>query len=401
MKGRYNNMRKMSEQKKKSISRVIVLVVAIAMLLGVIILPLAQVASAEDGSVVVDSFTTGKLSEAIEEAKDGLDLNYVYSITVKSGELNSDDYQALCGYPNVETLDLSGCTTSNGVIPSYAIASRNQLSYISLPSNTTEIAEGAFNNNKKLTTIAVSSTIKTVGAYAFDSCEALESFDISTITSLGEGAFKDCKALTSVVISDSITDIPAYCFQKCGITTLTLGTNVKSIGEGAFSDCYNLTDVYYYGTDLISLSDSSFQNAKLSFHVSEELEDFDSLNNNFVTVSYDMDDSYTYEPTSDTAIETTADSKATDSTEKEDDTAAITKSEDDKAEDSDEDEDTDNSNKTVDTATDSTEIVDTNSTQASSTGLSVGVVVIIVILAVALAVVATILVMTLKKKKSE
>lgn len=292
-------MRKMSEQKKKNVMRVIMLIMAIVMLFSFVILPLTVNAYAEDTgvSVTVTEFETGKLSAAIEDAKDGADLNTITKLAVSGGVLNSSDYGAIIGYPNLEYIELAGCDTENGVIPENALQSRNQLTYISLPANTETIGSRAFSGNRKLVKISIPATLRTIGDYAFEGCENVEEFAVpAEVTSIGTGAFSDCKALKSFALPEAITEVPDYCFSKCSLSEIHLGPQVTKIGEGAFSDCYSLTDVYFYGDTAPAISDNSFQNVKVTFHTYESNEGFDGMNNNFVSVGYDLSDDSEYVP---------------------------------------------------------------------------------------------------------
>ena len=292
-------MRKMSEQKKKNVMRVIMLIMAIVMLFSFVILPLTVNAYAEDTgvSVTVTEFETGKLSAAIEDAKDGADLNTITKLAVSGGVLNSSDYGTIIGYPNLEYIELAGCDTENGVIPENALQSRNQLTYISLPANTETIGSRAFSGNRKLVKISIPATLRTIGDYAFEGCENVEEFAVpAEVTSIGTGAFSDCKALKSFALPEAITEVPDYCFSKCSLSEIHLGPQVTKIGEGAFSDCYSLSDVYFYGDTAPAISDNSFQNVKVTFHTYESNEGFDGMNNNFVSVGYDLSDDSEYIP---------------------------------------------------------------------------------------------------------
>lgn len=293
------------------------LVLAIAMIFGFVMLPLSQSVSADDADVVVESFESGMLASAIEEAKDGTDLNLIKRIAVLDGTLNAEDYQALCGYPNVDYIELAGCETENGIIPENALSSRNQLTYVSLPSNTVTIGARAFSNNKKLVKISIPSSLRNVGDSAFEGCEALESVSLpAALETIGTGAFKDCKSITELAVPAAITEIPPECFQKCGITELHLGPQITKIGDSAFADCYSLTDVYYYGRTPLSMNEGCFQNVKLTLHTYESNEGFDGLNSNFVTVAYDMDDSSEYIAPSDSSATDASDTpKASDALE--------------------------------------------------------------------------------------
>ncbi|MDE6592118.1 MAG: leucine-rich repeat domain-containing protein [Oscillospiraceae bacterium] len=290
-------MKKMRQETKKNILRVFMLILAVVMFLGIIVMPLAGSASAEEGDVVVTSFETGKLAEAIEEAKDGVDLNNIKKIAVSGGVLNESDYGAICGYPNTEYIELAGCETEGGIIPENAMVSRNQLTYISLPKNTVTIGERAFSGNRNLLKISMPATVRNIGDYAFEGCEKVEEFTVpAELETLGVGAFSDCKALKSFALPEAIKEIPDNCFAKCSLTELHLGPQVRSIGNGAFSDCHSLTDIYFYGDEPFSASEGTFQNLKVTIHMYSDKEGFEGLENNFVTVAYDMSEESEYIP---------------------------------------------------------------------------------------------------------
>ena len=77
-------MRKIKQDTKKNVIRVIMFIMAIVMILSFVILPLTMdVAAEEDNTAVtVTEFDTGALSAAIEKAKDGTDLNLIKKISV-------------------------------------------------------------------------------------------------------------------------------------------------------------------------------------------------------------------------------------------------------------------------------------------------------------------------------
>lgn len=297
MKG-YYNMKRINEKKKKNIIRIIMLVMALLMIMSFVLLPAANSVSAEEiTDVVVDSFETGKLSEAIEKAKDGTDLNLIKKIAVSGGTLNAQDYAAICGYPNIEFLELAGCDTENGIVPEGCLQSRNQLTYISLPKNTETIGTRALAGNRVLLKVSIPSTLRHIGDYAFEGCESVEQFSVpAELETMGTAAFSDCKALKSFELPEAITEIPDYCFSKCSFTEMHFGPQIKSVGNGAFSDCHDLTDIYFYGDTAFSASESAFQNLKVTIHTYDGGEGFKALDTNFVDISYDLSEDSVYTP---------------------------------------------------------------------------------------------------------
>lgn len=371
-------------KRKSTVARIFVLILAAALLAGIVILPITSKAENAE-NLTVGSFETGKLSEAITEAADGTDFNFIKNIAVLDGTLNASDYQALTNIPNLEIIELSGTETEDGIIPENALLSRNQLSYISLPKNTTEIGKNAFSGNRKLVKVSMPATVAKIDDYAFAACEAMTDIPISEgITYIGEGAFQDCKSLTEFVIPSGITEIYPNTFSKCGFEQISIGPNVKKIGMSVFADCNALKDLYVYGDEAPALDSDVFRNVGATIHCSEKAEEsFESWAQNNIKVAADLTGEYTLsagEPAAaTTAEETKKEETAAEETEKVE-TEAVT--------DGSADED----------VTTSEETENTSAEPAEANGISVGVVVVIVIMAMIIAVLVTILVMSKKKQ---
>lgn len=269
------NNKKNTYSKKKSMPlRIFIIAIAAAMLIGIIIMPIAARAEENPENLVVQSFETGKLSEAMREVADGTDYNFIKNVAVLSGTLNEADYTALTEIPNLEILELAGTETKDGIIPENALPSRNQLSLVTLPKNTVEIGANAFSGNRKLVKAAMPSTVVTIDDYAFAACEALENIPVSeAVTYIGEGAFQDCKALTEFVIPAGITELYPNTFSKCGFEKISIGPNVKKIGMSVFADCNNLKDIYAYGETAPALDSDVFRNVSASVHCYEDSEE--------------------------------------------------------------------------------------------------------------------------------
>lgn len=364
-------------KKKKLWIRIVMIVLAAALAVGILILPMQSLFGvfAEDGAITVDSFDTGMLSEAISEAADGTDYNQITKISVSGGTLNASDWNALTAIPNLEYIELANAQTESGIVPENALPSRNRLAYISLPHNTAEIGEKAFNNNKVLAKISMPDTVTKIGNYAFEACEALEAMPNSVnITEMGEGAFKDCKSFESFTVSPKITEIPAYAFSKCGFSEIIIGPDVKTIGEGAFADCNNLKNIYVYAEEAPTIQSSSFMNVSADVHAYED-SDYSAWNINNLKTANDLEGEYPVKEPEKPA-ETTA------ATEE---TSAADASDSEKAE----PEESDDSETSAE--------AENSGNSENSGGVGVVTVIIIVIMAVIIAVLATILIMSRKK----
>lgn len=377
---------------KSIVLRVFIVFMAIALLLGIIIMP-ALAANVEN--VTVSEFETGKLAEAITEASEGTDFNYIKNIAVLKGTLNEDDYNALTNIPNLEIIELSGTETEGGVIPENALMSRNQLSYVALPKNTTEIGKNAFSGNRKLLKVDMPATVTKIDDYAFAACEAMTDIPISeAVTYIGEGAFQDCKALTEFVIPSGIEEIYPNTFSKCGFEQISIGPNVKKVGMSVFADCNALKDIYVYGDEAPALDSDVFRNVSATIHCSEEAEEsFESWAQNNMKVAADLTGEYTLsagEPAVTEAVTEAEKAETEAEEEKETEKAETEKTETEAVTDGSADED----------VTTSEETEQASAEPSEGGGISVGIVVVIVVMAMIIAVLATILVMTKKNSKN-
>lgn len=378
----YKNNKKNTYSKRKSmLLRIFIIAIAAAMLAGIVILPLRSSAEENPENLVVQSFETGKLSEAIREAADGTDYNFIKNVAVLSGTLSETDYTVLTEIPNLEILELAGTETEDGIIPENALPSRNQLSLVTLPKNTVEIGANAFSGNRKLVKVAMPSTVVKIDDYAFAACEAMEDIPISeAVTYIGEGAFQDCKSITEFVIPAGITEIYPNTFSKCGFEKISIGPNVKKIGMSVFADCNNLKDIYAYGETAPSLDSDVFRNVSAAIHCYEDSEEsYKSWIQNNITTAGDLTGEYSLKAeVPDDNSDKYPETEAAETTAKETE-AAVTNTE---------------------TEAEETAAASAPSQNSSSGGLSVGVVIVIVIMAMIIAVLATILVMSRSKNKN-
>ena len=377
-------------KKKRLAVRIFVIIIAAAMLLGIVIMPILSDAEEDGESITVASFETGGLAEALTEAADGTDFNFIKNVAVLEGTLNADDYKALTNIPNLEILELATAFTEDGVIPENALTSRNQLMVVTLPKNTVEIGKNAFSNNRKLIKVFMPGTVTTIDDYAFAGCEALNAIPISAgITYIGEGAFQDCKSIIEFIIPNGITEIYANTFSKCGFEKISIGPDVKKIGMSVFADCNALKDIYVYGTEAPALDSDVFRNVSATIHCYEEAEEsFESWEQNNIKIAADLTGEYTlsaeipeenneaYAETALTVAEENTEASETEVSE----TEAVT----------------DGSADENITTSEETASEETSAQTSDSNGLSVGVVVVIVIMAVVIAVLATMLVMMKK-----
>lgn len=372
-------------KKRPLFARILVCALAVALLVGIVVMAIPARAAESTENLTVQSFKTGKLADAISEAADGTDYNFIKNIAVLSGTLNESDYGALTAIPNLEIIELAGTETEGGVIPENALPSRNQLTVLTLPKNTSEIGKNAFSGNRKLVKVLMPATVTRIDDYAFASCEALEEIPVSAaVTYIGEGAFQDCKALTEFVIPAGISELYPSTFSKCGFESISIGPDVKKIGGSVFADCNNLKNIYAYGKEAPALDSDVFRNVSAAVHCYEDSEEsYGSWKQNNITVAADLTGEYSLK------AEVSEENNETYETE------AAPETEETAASEPNGEENRETTAEAVPAAQASQQVQ-----TVQQGGLSIGVVIVIVIMAAVIAVLATILVMTKKGGKS-
>ena len=121
-----------------------------------------------------------------------------------------------------------------------------------VPDGVIRINAYAFNSCEFLESITVSNSVTSVGDYAFFECMSLANVifgNNSRLASIGDGAFYGCTSLESIEIGDSVTSIGDSAFYGCtSLKSVEIGDSVTSIGNSAFLDCTSLETVYYAGS---------------------------------------------------------------------------------------------------------------------------------------------------------
>lgn len=136
----------------------------------------------------------------------------------------------------ITSIDVGNNVTSIG---EKAFTKSSNLVSVTLRDNVTSIGSYAFQNCKLLESITIPDGVTVIEPFTFSRCEVLKTVDIGdSIISIGEYAFSSCKALASMVIPNTTTYIGEYAFSDCtAMNTLVFGTNVEEIDAYAFYNC--------------------------------------------------------------------------------------------------------------------------------------------------------------------
>lgn len=176
---------------------------------------------------------------------------------------------------------IAGCNTSkipdDGSVTSiadYAFYECRKLTSITIPESVTSIGKYAFSYCIKPESLTIPNGVTHIGEKAFAHCIKLKSLILpSSLLSIGKNLFEDCSALESVTIPDGVTSIGNGAFNNCEkLTSITIPDSVTSIAHSAFSSCENLKDVYFTGTEaewqkiFIGIANSDLTNATIHYN---------------------------------------------------------------------------------------------------------------------------------------
>ena len=178
-------------------------------------------------------------------------------------------------------------TIPDGVIAiaESAFSECSKLTSVTIPDGVTEIPRNAFYRCSGLVEVNLPSTLTTIGSYAFANCAGLKQVAIpDSVTSIHGSAFRYCDTLTSIgvgegnqaysveggvlfdkhktkllrfprsrggeyTIPETVTHIDERAFNKnTALTSVTIGSKVTFIGMFAFEGCSNLASITFKGT---------------------------------------------------------------------------------------------------------------------------------------------------------
>ena len=169
------------------------------------------------------------------------------------------DFESLSSNPmyNGAILTMNGEPVTNAhfdnesaTIKNYTFAGCKSLSVIRLPSELTEIGDGAFYRCTELSSLTIPKKVTRIGSYAFYGCSGITSLtsDGGALT-VGDNAFAECVSLKKAAFTEGLDAIGENAFLKnSSLTSLSLPKSLKSIGEFALGFCTELSEITFYGT---------------------------------------------------------------------------------------------------------------------------------------------------------
>ena len=149
----------------------------------------------------------------------------------------------------------------------------------------TKIGDNAFYYHMALTSVVIPDTVTEVGAFAFSTCEKLQSVTLSQnlqilneeafghtaiasinlpnkLQYIGETAFTWCESLQAITIPSSVKTIGASAFYHCSqLATVTLSEGLEEIGWKVFNE--SLIETVIVPSTVTKIADEAFSGCKI------------------------------------------------------------------------------------------------------------------------------------------
>lgn len=166
---------------------------------------------------------------------------------------NAVTYVGKCGDDSKWTLNLkTGTLTIDGKGTTYNYEDgktpwykyRDEIEKINISQGVDSIGDYMLSHLRKVRSINLPSSVKTIGENAFLGCSYLrkvEATSTSKLKSIGENAFAYCRKLEEIPSFSHLKYIGKNAFFYCySLNNVVLGYSVEIIGEGAFDCCQQL-----------------------------------------------------------------------------------------------------------------------------------------------------------------
>ena len=115
-------------------------------------------------------------------------------------------------------------------------------------------------NNSEVKDLVIPKGVTSIKDWAFYHFSNLTSVSIpNSVTSIGANAFAGCSGLTNITIADNVTSIGNDAFSGCtGVTSLILSSSITSIGSNTFNGCSKLSTINIPNA-VTSIGESAFR----------------------------------------------------------------------------------------------------------------------------------------------
>ena len=220
-----------------------------------------------DGKLVVCSFRTVKVQSQLgkDQAKSRMPRNGIRllsgsspTVVVRGNRLSRDARAVLSG-SQTRTYTFPRTVTA---VRTHAFRDVETLWSVRFNEGLEELDNGCFWGSG-VWRLALPSSVKHMGVYAFNSCKNLERADLRAagLEELRSGTFGNCEKLRSVLLGD-LKSIGNNCFSGSGLEEVSIPKDVRHIEDYTFSSCKRLKRVVFTG-DVETVGEQAFAESGL------------------------------------------------------------------------------------------------------------------------------------------
>lgn len=179
----------------------------------------------------------------VSQKCESCEMSYKYTMkdgTIKSGTCRGNllSFNSIQGeyYNKAQKIELFNCI--NGFASNSSYFGGDEITSITMTDSVSAITSSFAKGAAKLTTVRLSSKLKSIPTWAFRECDSLTNINFipEGVETIGDSAFGWCQSVSSV----------------------TIPSTVKSIGNYSFGDCIKLKHVYMSSPTPPTISDTSF-----------------------------------------------------------------------------------------------------------------------------------------------
>ena len=159
--------------------------------------------------------------------------------------------------------------------------SKNNITYIDIPSDCTEIGSYVFEGYTSLESISLPNSLKYILQSAFEGCTSLKSISLpDSLTDISQSAFEGCTSLKSISLPDNIKSIGSEAFLGCtSLESISLPNSLTYIYQSAFEGCTSLKSNITIPNNLLTLYDCCFKNTGIqNLIIPKECKNLKSIN---------------------------------------------------------------------------------------------------------------------------
>ena len=215
--------------------------------------------------------TAGQLSQLVQDTQitqltvtGTMDARDFLFITDELAELTSLDLSQATILPVSGGKVLYGTLSSfaGNEIPRTAFFGK-KLTSVALPSTVEVIGYAAFAGCYQLSSVTLPASVTYIDDYAFAGT-ALTSIDLpQTVKGMGKGVFSRCESLVSANIKSGLVSDYAF-LGDISLKNVQIGYQVKSIGKGAFNGCSSLKTITFdKSCNMSRINEEAFINSGL------------------------------------------------------------------------------------------------------------------------------------------